>query len=144
MHPIVKHGGHRFRRHVRELWASRGGGFYGFVATLTFVYLEAVDLVGDVFALRHAQLSLGGVISWFVQNAVDAFLNVLWSAIWPVKWLGLFGVGLTSGALLAGSYVTYRALRPTVLRLLREPGEEGDIDLTPAAGGGARRGRIRP
>ncbi len=124
MNTIVRYGGHRLRRHVREVWLSRGGGFYGFVAMLMFLYLEAVSLVGDVTGLPNLQVNLGGIIGWFVQNFVTGLLNVIWASIWPVSWITRFGVNLTSAALLVGVYVVFRVIRPVVDRLLREPGEE--------------------
>jgi len=131
MHPIAKkaaHGAaHKYRRHVREVWESRGGGFYGFVATLTFLYIEALSLVGDVRALPDFQVSLAGVIQWLVQNLVAGIMNVVWASIWPVAWIKRFGVNLTSAALLGGCYLAFLAIRPAVTRLLREPAE-------PAAG----------
>ena len=124
MHVIVKHGTHRLRRHVRQVWASRGGGFYGFVATLTFLYLEAMSLLGDVTSLPRLQINVGGIIGWLVQNLIAGVANVIMASIWPVAWLQHFGVGFTSAALLGGSYIGFHLLRPTVLRLLREPGDE--------------------
>ena len=121
MNDLIRHGGHRLRRHARQVWESRGGGFYGFVAMLTFLYLEAVNLLGDVAALPHFRPTIGGVISWLVQNMVAALLNFLWSVIWPVAWISRFGVNLTSAALLVGCYTTYRLIRPSILRLLQEP-----------------------
>lgn len=125
MHVIVRHTGHRLRRHVRRVWASRGGGFYGFVATLTFVYLEAQNLWGDVAAVRGIQIStsgiLGGVVGWFVQNLVQGIMAAVWASIWPVEWMKRFGVGLTSGALLVGAYFLFLMIRPAVLRLLHDP-----------------------
>ncbi len=121
MKAIARHAGHRFRRHAREVWESRGGGFYGFVVMLTFVYLEAASFVGDVVAARGVDVDFGGVVGWVVQNLVQAVENVVWAAIWPVAWINRFGVGLASAALLAGAYVAYRLLHPTILRLLRDP-----------------------
>ncbi len=123
MHPIVGHAGHRLRRHVRDVWRSRGGGFYGFVATVTFLYFEATSLVGDVTGLPNVRVSASGVIGWFVQNLVTGILNVVWASIWPVAWISRFGVNLRSAALLLGCYLAFLALRPTILRLLREPGQ---------------------
>ncbi len=131
MHTLVRQGGHRFRRHVRRLWQSRGGGFYGFVATLTFLYLEARSLVPDLSAVRHVQMNVGGlvggVISWFVNNLVTGILNAVWSALWPVEWIQRFGVSLTSATLLLGAYLLFLLVRPAVLRLLREPGEDAAV-----------------
>ncbi len=124
MHVIVRHGAHRLRRHIRQVWLSRGGGYYGFVGTLTFVYLEALALIGDVTGLPGIQISAGGIIGWLVQNLVTGVMNVVWASIWPVAWIQRFGVGLTTALLLVGSYFAFHLLRPVILRLLREPGEE--------------------
>jgi len=123
MHPIVRRAAHKLRRHALEVWESRGGGFYGFVAMITFLWLEAVNLVGDVAGLSQVGLDVGGLISWFVQTTVQGLLTVLWAAIWPVAWINHLGVGLTSLMLLAAAYVAYKAIHPMVSRLLREEGE---------------------
>ncbi|MEJ2187644.1 MAG: hypothetical protein P8Z36_17285 [Gemmatimonadota bacterium] len=122
MTELFRHAGNRFRRHARQVWTSRGGGFYGFVATLTFLYVEAVDLVGDIASLpRFAALDVGWIIGWFVNNAIQAVWNLIWSAIWPWEWIQRFGVNVVSALLLVACYGLYRLLRPTVLRLLQDP-----------------------
>lgn len=111
------------RRYVRKLWEKRGGGFYGFVATVMFLYLEVVDIAGDIVELGGASPSLAWLIRFVVSNLVTLLVNTIRAAVWPLTWLGQFGVGLLSAALLAGAYLSYRAVRPHVMRLLREPGE---------------------
>ena len=123
MHTIVRKAGHGYRRHARRVWESRGGGFYGFAATLTFLYLEAMSLVGDVTGLPNVQVSLSGVLGFFVQNLVMGLMNAIWASIWPVAWIKRFGVNLTSAALLVGCYLGFLLIRPLVTRLLREPEE---------------------
>ncbi len=113
------------RRYLRRLWETRGGGFYGFVAALTFLYLEATSLAGDfVRPGRLDWFDIGWWIRWAVENFVQAMVNGMWAALWPVTWIRTFGIGLLSGALLAAGYAGYRAIRPTVLRLLADPAEE--------------------
>ncbi len=123
MHTLVRRTGHRYRRHVRRVWESRGGGFYGFVATLTFLYLEAMSLVGDVTGLPNFQVSTSGVVGWLVQNLVTGIMNVVWASIWPVAWISRFGVNIRSALLLLAAYGIFHAVRPYVIRLLREPEE---------------------
>jgi len=108
----------RSRRYLLASWRSRGGGFYGFVALLTFLYIEGLDLAGDVAGLAGVQLNLGFIISWLVGNLVDAALNGIRAAIWPLEWISRFGISLRSAVLLAASYGAYRLIRPTVVRLL--------------------------
>ncbi len=129
---IVRQGAHWFRRHVRQVWQSRGGGFYGFVATLTFLYLEGMNLVGDVTGLRNLDVSLGGIINFFVQNFIQGITAVVWASVWPVAWIQRFGVGFVSGALLVGCYFTFRLIQPLVLRLLQEPGEAAGMLAQPS------------
>lgn len=124
---VGQEAGHRLRRYVRKVWSSRGGGFYGFVATLMFLYLEVVDLAGDVLGFPAlVGASLGGVIGWGVTNVINAVLNLVRAAIWPMSWLLGFGIGVRSALLLGATYVTYRVAHPHILRLLQEP--EGDAD----------------
>ena len=126
MNALLQEGLVGFRRHVRKLWQSRGGGFYGFVAVLTFLYLEVVDVAGDLAGLRPSEIGLGWAIGFLVDNAVDALMNLVRSAIWPAAWIQRFGVGVLSGVLLGVSYLAYRLVRPTVIRLLEEPAEEAE------------------
>lgn len=128
MKRILEHGRERYRRHARHVWMSRGGGFYGFVAMVTFLWLEATQLAGDVAGLRNASLDVGWVIGWVVGNFIDAIMNLVSAAIWPVEWIGRLGVGLGSLALLGAAWVGYRLVRPWVLRFLE--GDGGDEDAT--------------
>lgn len=123
MNAIVRNGLHWFRRYFRKAWESRGGGFYGFVGALTFVYLEVLDLAGDLAAVAGVRIDLGWVIGFLVSNFIDAVMNLVRAALWPFEWIQRFGLNLTSAALLGGAYLLYRLIRPAVLRLLEDPDE---------------------
>lgn len=111
--------GSTIRGYLRELWESHGGGFYGFVAALTFLYLEAIDLIPEFARIGQVEwIDLGWWISWFVGNMVDAIVNSVYATIWPVTWITRFGIGMWSAAALGASYLGYLAVRPTVLRML--------------------------
>lgn len=132
MKPFLRVIWKKVRRTLRKVWASRGGGYYGLVAAVTFVWLETVDLVGDIAGIvRSWPINLGTIISFFVGNLVDAVLFAVAAALWPFKWLGAFGVGPTLLALLGATYVTYRLTRPAILRLLQP--DEDEIDELEAA-----------
>lgn len=105
---------------MRKAWESRGGGFYGFVGALTFVYLEAVDLAGDLAGIADVRVDVGWVIGFVVSNLIEAVMNLVWAALWPLEWIQRFGLTGTSLLLLAGAYIAYRLIRPTVLRLLED------------------------
>lgn len=116
--------GKSIREYLRELWESHGGGFYGFVAAVTFLYLEASDLIPELARIGQAEwFSIGWWITWFVGNMVEAITNGVYAAIWPATWINRFGVGVVTAVALGGSYLGYLAVRPTVLRLLRDPDE---------------------
>jgi hypothetical protein len=115
--------GAMLRRYVRKLWKRRGGGFYGFVATLMFLYLEVVDIAGDILDLGGARPTIGWVVHFLVSNLVTIIINTIHAALWPITWIRQFGVGLTSAALIGGAYLAYVAVRPQVMRLLQEPGD---------------------
>lgn len=118
MNQLQRSVANSIRRRLLRLWESHGGGFYGFVAVLTFIYLEVVDIGGDIAALPGSSIDAGFIISFIISNLVDAFANGFKAAIWPAWWISGFGVSLLSAALLGGSYVAYLAIRPAVLRLL--------------------------
>lgn len=126
----------RFRRRALQVWESHGGGFYGFVALLTFLYLETLDLAGDLAGITLDTLGIGWVLQFLIGNLVDAVRIAIQAALWPLAWLDRFGIGLESGALLLLAYGAYRLVRPTVLRLLREPGPEPDTAPPEPDGGG--------
>jgi hypothetical protein len=124
MRDLLRLIGRMARPRFRKLWASRGGGYYGLVTALTFVYLEGMDLAVDLSGLGRISFGLGWLISFFVGAFVDALVNGITAALWPLHWVGKLGVGLELLALLAGSYVTYRLVRPAMLSLLDTDEEE--------------------
>jgi hypothetical protein len=111
------------RRYVRKLWEKRGGGFYGFVATLMFLYLEVLDIAGDIVDMAGTSFGLGWLISFVVSNIITIIMNTVRAALWPMTWLSKFGVGVMSAALLGAAYVAYLMVRPWVMQMLQEPGD---------------------
>jgi hypothetical protein len=118
----------RFRGYVLKLWQKRGGGFYGFVATLMFLYLEVIDIAGDILDLGGVRPSLGWVIGFVISNLVTLLMNTVRAAVWPITWISQFGVGLLSAGLMGAAYVAYRAVRPSVMQWLDAP----DVTVAPA------------
>lgn len=112
------------RRRLRALWASRGGGYYGIVATLTFLYLEGRALGGGGGVIRGFRtLYLGGIPGFIIGSIVDAVVNAIKAALWPLAWIAGLGIGLRLILLLIGSMLVYRLLRPAILHIL---GAEAD------------------
>ena len=121
------------RRHLRQLWDNHGGGFYGFVATGMFLYLEAIDLIPEVARIGEVEwTNLGWWISWWVDNLADAVTNSVHAAIWPATWISHFGAGLASAAGIGACYLAYLAVRPAVLRMLHDPEDDEAIAVREA------------
>jgi len=70
---------------VHEKWLKFGGGFYGVVGLMTWVWIEVVELPSDLLGLVRSvfTLDLGGVIRFFV----DSFMNFIAAIAWPAWWL---------------------------------------------------------
>ena len=116
------------RRRLRALWASRGGGYYGIVATLTFLYLEGRALGGGSGVIRGLRtLYLGGFLGFLIGSLVDAVTNAIKAALWPLVWIAELGIGLRLILLIVGSMLVYRLLRPAILHIL---GAEADDPAT--------------
>src|SRR5690606_31588292 len=147
------------RRHLRQLWDNHGGGFYGFVATGMFLYLEAIDLIPEVARIGEVEWTnlgwwiswwvgnliaavdrigaveernLGWWVSWSVGNVVDAVTISVHAAIWPATWISHFGAGLASAAGVGSCYLPYLAVRPAVLRMLHDPEDDEAIAVREA------------
>lgn len=73
---------------VHSKWLAFGGGFYGVVALLTYVVVEAAELY-DFFSRFESlsaflsQLGLGTLITLLL----DALINFIIAIAWPVYWL---------------------------------------------------------
>ena len=69
----------------RKVWKARGGGLYACGFVVTFVYLEATTLIGEVLAskgiVEFFTEQLGELIFRFVG---DSLRNMIQAFIWPV------------------------------------------------------------
>ena len=73
---------------VHRKWLALGGGFYGVVAFLTWVVIEARDLWGffqsfEGFSAFLDALSLQTLIGLFIE----ALMNTFFALAWPVYWM---------------------------------------------------------
>ena len=126
MHPVLHKVLRRFRHHALTAWDSRGGGFYGFVAAITFLGLEGMNLVGDIASLRDFRPTVEYLVNWFVQDIIQGVTATVKAAIWPVEWMQRFGVGPQLAGLVVAAYLTYRLIHPTVRRLLEVKDEDAE------------------
>ena len=79
---------HAFRPWFRKVWKARGGGLYACGFVLTFLYLEATMLIGEIMAAT-------GVVSFFTEQLLELPLrflteslgNLIQAFIWPLPLL---------------------------------------------------------
>jgi len=77
---------HAMRPWFRRVWKARGGGLYACGFVLTFVYLEASMLIGEIMAAT-------GFVDFFTEQLVElplrflgeSFKNMIQAFIWPVE-----------------------------------------------------------
>jgi hypothetical protein len=81
-----KKGKERVRSNpVHEKWMKFGGGFYGVVALLTYIRVEASEVLELFGGLADLVLrfDLGIIISFLV----DSFKNFITAIAWPAYWI---------------------------------------------------------
>ncbi len=77
---------HAMRPWFRKVWKARGGGLYACGFVLTFVYLEASMVIGEIMAAT-------GFVDFFTEQLVElplrflgeSFKNMIQAFIWPVE-----------------------------------------------------------
>jgi len=100
---------HAARPWFRKVWKARGGGLYAFGFVLTFVYLEASMLIGEIMAAT-------GFVDFFTEQLIElpfrflteSLSNLIQAFIWPVPILEIsppWGV-----AILAAIYLLFTHL----------------------------------
>ncbi len=77
---------HAMRPWFRKVWKARGGGLYACGFVLTFVYLEASMVIGEIMAAT-------GFVDFFTEQLMElplrflgeSFQNMIQAFIWPVE-----------------------------------------------------------
>jgi hypothetical protein len=82
--------------------AEFGGGLYGSVAFATLLYLEAMDLVGDVAAAGSLGGFVGGLsFAWLMEQMMESIGFFVTAIMWPWYWLS--ALGPAAAAIVAGA-----------------------------------------
>jgi len=113
---------------LHRKWLTLGGGFYGVVAVLTWLVIEAGDLA-DLFG------SLGGLAAFFdhlsvrmlVGLVIEAIKNSFFALAWPVYWMQDFR-GEHLWAWFVAAYAGYWAGSSLAIRQYRAKLGEPDGD----------------
>ncbi|MDH4071668.1 MAG: hypothetical protein OEV41_01035, partial [Gammaproteobacteria bacterium] len=89
------------RRSVQAIWRARGGGFYACGYVVTFVWMEAKMLLGDINdAESVGDFFAGQIVEMFFRYFSESFVNGFLALIWPVYVIEFrppWGVGLLLG-----------------------------------------------
>ena len=104
--PLVDKGHSVFREWFRKVWDVRGGGLYAVGFAAVFIYLEVVDLVGDIADIGSIGGAFdGGVINFaiafMIEFFVDSLMNTVDALLWPVEviqWAPPWGASRSSAA----------------------------------------------
>lgn len=110
----------RVRGWLVELWALRGGGFYGLGYIVAFVALEIATLTGDF----GSSASVSGffeaqILQYLARVSVQSMINTVLALLWPIyllRWWGWYGIAM----LVIGSGIFELAIRPRVEAWLPE------------------------
>lgn len=74
-----------FKRFAAKLWASHGGGLYGFGYMLTFIWLELRTLTSEFGeADGVVDFVAGQFLERFFKVAIESFMNSIKALMWPV------------------------------------------------------------
>lgn len=73
---------------VHRKWLTMGGGFYGVVAVLTLLWIEAWEIIDfitgfDGFGTMAELFSVATVVNLLIETLV----NTLTALVWPLYWL---------------------------------------------------------
>ena len=90
-------------------WLTFGGGFYGLMALLTFMYIEIEQAVLWLLNASNLQYFLDlFTISAMINMLVESFLNMVKAALWFTYWPSVFDMGNGIAWILV-AYLGYRA-----------------------------------
>ena len=118
-----QHKKNPFKANKKELlflhskWVTFGGGFYGLLALLTFIYIELEQSIQFVLNATDLQayldlFSFGAIVSMLVESLLNMIKAALWFAYWPdvfdmvngFVWVITAYLGYRMGAKLAQHY----------------------------------------
>jgi len=106
---------HAMRPWFRKVWEARGGGLYACGFILTFAYLEASMLIGEIMAAT-------GFVDFFTEQLVELPLrfigeslkNLITAFLWPVPIVTLsppWGIAILAAMYLLFTYLIKESLQ---------------------------------
>jgi hypothetical protein len=106
---------------LHSKWITFGGGFYGLVSLLTFIYIELEQAVQFLMHATGLQsflnlLTLNAIIGMIIESFTNMIKALLWFSYWPdvfdmdniAIWFIASYIGYHFGAYLAQRYVLHQ------------------------------------
>ena len=127
--------GRVLKRFVRTVWNARGGGLYACGFVVTFLWLEATTLIGElVSSTSLASFFTDQLFEFIFRFTVQSLQNTIAAFIWPV-WLIQLSP-LWGGLLLAALYFVFpRYLKEPLTKWLFRDDEDRELAAEEAAPG---------
>ena len=116
--------GRVFKRSLRTLWESHGGGLYATGFVVTFLWLEAKTLVQEVASSTSiASFFTDQFFEFVLRFTVQSITNTVGAFIWPAYLVQMSP--MWGGLILGGLYIVFpRYLKPPLTRWLLDGAEE--------------------
>ena len=114
-------GSSNYKDFLANKWLSFGGGFYGLVAVLTYIIVEAQE-VFDLLSMPESSsdifngISIGMLVNFFI----DSLMNFVTAISWPAYWMNTGDAPFWKWFLAAyGGYIAGKTLVKTYYPLKR-------------------------
>lgn len=73
---------------VHRKWLAMGGGFYGVVAVLTWVFIELGEILDFITSFESISALISSLsIGTLIQLVIEAIKNSFLAIAWPMYWL---------------------------------------------------------
>lgn len=71
-----------------QKWFMFGGGFYGLMAVITYIFVESNEIIGFVMqypslAAMIDQISVGAIIKLLIDSIMNLIVAATWFLYWP-------------------------------------------------------------
>lgn len=110
---------------LHSKWVTFGGGFYGLLSLLTFIYIELEQTVQFLIHATGLQsfinlLTFDAILSMIIESFINMIKSLLWFSYWPnvfemksiTIWFIATYIGYRLGANLAQRYILYIEKQP--------------------------------
>ena len=121
---------------LHSKWVTFGGGFYGLVSLLTFIYIELEQTLQFLINATGLQsfidlLTFSAILGMIIDSFINMLTALLWFSYWPkvfdmdniAIWFIATYIGYRLGANLAQRYILHREKNVELLAKNKEQGE---------------------